>query len=126
MKKTELLSISLYFIFSLLITGCESEDNEPVCRRFVSPECATLDFNTCSDDKGDYYEYDGSKYYCKDYFVAGDSDECGGAAEKLVSETNCVASSAATMKSGALSYKSFVLDAMSKVRSETILAAGCN
>lgn len=122
MKKTKLLSIGVFFMYSLFITGCD-DDNEDVCERFVSPVCAALDFTVCSDGEKDYLKYNEKDYPC----VAedGEADICDNEADKIIEQTGCVASSA-SMKSGSESYKSFVLDAVRKIREEALLAAGCN
>ena len=122
MKKTEFLSIGLFFIFSLLITGCESDDNEDVCEQFVSPVCATLDFTVCSDGDKDYLEFEGEKYVCDTNVEAG-KELCDKEADEIIAKSEC---KSVALKSGGVSYKSFVLNAVSKVRAEAILAAGCN
>ena len=127
MKKAFLLPISLVITLSLLTWACEEDETgDETCVAFDSPVCADLSFSACSDDNGDYYEYNGSKYYCSTYYTSGDSDSCSGAADKIVEVSGCAATSGVVLKSAQESYVSFVLNAMKEVRAQAKAAAGCN
>ncbi|MCW3787540.1 hypothetical protein [Plebeiibacterium sediminum] len=132
MKKVVLLPISLLMILSLLTWSCEDDNDdttgEDSCVRFDSPTCVDLSFSACSDDNGDYYLYEGDKYYCSDYYTAGDANECSGASEQIVIDSGCAvsASSGMELKSAMSSYTSFVLNAMIEVKAQAKEAAGCN
>ncbi len=131
MKKVILLPISLLMMLTFLTWSCEDDSDdstEDYCERFDSPSCTDLTFSACSDDNGDYYEYEGTKYYCSTYYTEGDADECDGASEQIVVVSGCAASaaSAVELKSAMTSYSSFVLNAMIQVREEAKAAAACN
>ncbi len=128
MKKVFLLPITLVMVLGLLTWSCEDDSSDEICEKFDSPVCSDLSFSACSDDNGDYYLYEGTKYYCSSYYTEGDSDECTGASEKIVEVSGCASSSTSgvTVKSAMTSYTSFMLAAMNEVRALASEAAGCN
>ncbi len=133
MKKVVFLPISLLMMLLVLTWGCEDDSTEDdttdeSCVRFDSPTCSELTFNACSDDGGDYYEYEEAKYYCSDYYEEGDEDDCSGAAAQIVVDSGCATTTSSVSTKSALmsSYTSFVLDAMIEVRAQAKAAAGCN
>ncbi|MBN2164946.1 MAG: hypothetical protein JW717_01580 [Marinilabiliaceae bacterium] len=126
MKKAVLWPLSLLAILLIITWSCEEDSDDATCVQFVHPECVSMDFNACTDDKGDYYEYNNEKYYCSDYFTTGDSDPCEGAADQLALDTGCATSASVGNTKSTLSYTNFVINAMIQVRAEAKAAAGCN
>jgi len=121
MKKIKLfagLIVALLFILS----SCEEESND-VCSKFESPNCSALIFTVCSDGDSDYLKYDGKDYPC--VTENGEEDICDNEADAIINDAGCSAS-LINLKTSSVSYKSFVLNAVKKVRAEAIAAAGCN
>ena len=131
MKKVRFLSIGLLMTILLVTWSCEEETSDDVCSAFQAPSCSTLTFTTCEDESGNiYYQYDGKDYFCKDYDLSTDTVECQSTIDKIVSLSNCVAttdfSDELSLKSARISYVSFLLNAKEEVHAKAIAAAGCN